>query len=385
MKSGALTRVAILSPFIILVLPVSGRAQLSLAAKQVYESAAVVPTNIDGITTFRSPPKGFDAVHAADTELALFGLPPRPDSGTDPLPYERWVRAMSGLGRRATAPLEAMRIYSRNAMPVGAPTIGAAGKPSKAYTGNWSGIANTIPGLMRWNSEKSWYFVNAEFNVPVAEQAFATGGGFVSSCHQVAELSWAGIDGFFNSPVLQGGTQSEAYCKDGVPKTEYYAWVSWPPSYPNLVPVFPVNPGDDIFVTTFDTSPTDGYVAVVDLTQNVSKQVHLKWKVGPHLVGNSAEYIVERPGGCPAEGAFCELANYVQTNWADSWASTFERGLSRNPVGFPGSTSPSTYLITMYWERLIQNISTAAAAGKYGLVFSDENCAFIGGCTYKEP
>jgi Peptidase A4 family len=367
MKSGTLIRVAVLAPFIVLLLPVSGRAQLSLAAKQVYESAAVVPTNIDGITTYRPRPMGFDAVHAADTELALYGLPQPPNSQADPTAYGEWLKAMTRLGQSATGPLEDMHIVSRNMMS----GIGPAGQPVNGSP-NWSGFVNFIPGgLASWNSEKSFYEVTSEFNVPVAKQAFAGGGRYVCSGGWAAEVSWNGIDGANNGDVLQGGSYSAAYCNGGSRMTQYCGWVEWYPSYPILcIHTMTVNPGDDMFVTTWDTSPTDGYVFVDDLTQGVYKIVHLKPKIKPYLVGNSAEYIVERPGR--ANNSLFPLANYVQ-DYMIGYAYPFH---------FTTEYAPglNSLLVTMTNDQGTEYISSVAHLGKEGAFFSDENCALYEGC-----
>jgi Peptidase A4 family len=379
MKSGTLISVAVLSSFAIMLLPVTGRAQLSLAAKQVYESAAVVPTNIDGIRTYRALPKGFDPVHAEDTELALYGLPSRPP---DPEGYQQWARVMTALRQPATGPLEDMHISAGVAIPAGPVVNGPAGTPSTIILANWSGIANTVPGLTSWSPEKSIAEVWSEFSVPVAEQAFATGGGYVCDGGWDAEASWSGIDGLTGGSVLQGGSYSAAYCKDGLRKTQYYAWVEWYPSY-YIIKEFNVNPGDDIFVSVIDGGPTNGLVFVEDLTQGVYKIVSLKAKIKPYLIGKSAEYIVERPFiNCKSitDCQLSNLANYVQNYWAGSYAYTFDGENASSPHSeFPGSHSRSTYLLTMAYG-LAEPISTAYAAGRTGLFFTDENCAFSGGC-----
>jgi hypothetical protein len=373
MKSRTLLRAGVVALSLVLSLPLSGRAQISIAAKLVYQSAAVVPTNIDGITSFPPPPNGFDAVDAADAELALHGLPPRPNGTTDPEALGHWVKAMRMLGQPATGPLVDMHITSRNLMPAGPPVTGRAGRPTMGASYNWSGIANTIPGLTSWNPENSFYMVSSEFSVPVAGQAFAGGGTQLCSGGLALEASWNGIDGFSNGDVLQGGSLSAASCKDGTRKAQYFAWVEWFPSYPILM-AFDVNPGDDMYVVTWDTSATDGYVFVDDLTQGVYKTHHLKPKRKPYLVGNSAEYIVERPAGSSLY--LYPLANYVHNYWAGSYAYTFG-----GAEYVPGANSPATFLMTMINDQGTESISTVSAAGQNGLFFSDENCALGGGCT----
>ncbi len=376
LRSAVLSTAALI-PFCAGAIPAS--AQISIAAKQVYESSHVVPTNIPGVTTFRVPPKGFDAIHAADPELAVYGLPPRPDAQSEPDAYAKWAKAMSHLGKQATGPIKDMHVTSRNARLVGPLTASPAGTPSTSTSGNWSGIANTVPGLTSWDPNKSFDYVISEFNVPVAQQAFASGGGYVCDGGWDWEVSWNGIDGFLNGDVLQGGSSSAAYCSGGTRSTSYCAWVEWYPSY-NILCQFGVNSGDDMYVETYDTSPTNGYVFVDDLTLGLYATVHLQPTTTPYLVGNSAEYIVERP--CCRGGLGYPLANYIRDYWADSYAYTFARAASgKATTEVPGSQASSTYLISMVNDQGTDTISTASAAGKNGLVFSIEGCAYLPGCT----
>ena len=141
LRSAALAA-AVAVPFCIAALPAA--AQLSLAVKQVYKSAGMIPTNIPGITTFPAPPKGFDPVHAEDTELARYGIPPRP---ADPEGYAQWAQAMSHLGQPATGPLVDMHISSRAMTPAGPTVSSATGGSTKVGAYAWSGVANTVPGL----------------------------------------------------------------------------------------------------------------------------------------------------------------------------------------------------------------------------------------------
>jgi len=347
----------------------------SAAVKQTYEGSHFLPTNIPGITTFQAPPGGFDPINAADEELAVYGMPPRPGAQAQPEAYAKWAAAMSRPTTRVTGSLTDMHIASTSGRPAGpaaAPTSGEEGQSSVNYY-NWSGVANTIPGLTSWNAHNSFYYVVSEFNVPVAEQAFKSGGGYVCDGGWDYEVSWNGIDGFNNGDVLQGGSLSAAYCSGGSKSTAYCGWVEWYPSY-NILCQFAVNPGDDMFVETWDTSSTNGYVYIQDNTLGISGVVHLQPTTTPYLVGNSAEYIVERP--CCNNGRYDTLANYVQDFWADNYAYTFSDTLE-----YPGSTASSTYLIGMVNDQDSQIISSAYTGGNYGIVFQDENCAREGGCT----
>ena len=352
----------------------AARAQ-SPGVRHAYETSHSVPTNIRGITGFAAPPAGFDALHAADEQLAGYGLPPRPDLHAAPEAYATWARAMRTPSHRATAPLRDMHMSSTNGHRAGPAKLaaGLAATPSTISFYNWSGIANTVPGLTAWNGNRSFYSVVSEFNVPVARQALGVCDGGWDY-----EVNWNGIDGLDNGDVLQGGSYSAAYCNNGSTATDYCAWVEWYPSYPILCE-FTVHPGDVMFVETWDTSSTNGYVYIHDLTLGISATYHLQPTQPPYLVGNSAEYIVERP--CCDGTHDLTLANYIENFWADSYAYTFAANRAGGATAqFPGANAPSTYVISMVNDQNTQVISVPVTGGHYDITFSTENCARSGGC-----
>ncbi|HMD84162.1 MAG TPA: G1 family glutamic endopeptidase, partial [Terriglobia bacterium] len=195
---------------------------------------------------------------------------------------------------------------------------------------------------------------------------------------------WNGIDGDLDgNALLQGGTLSGVSCSNpyGWPliSTSYYAWLEWWPAYP-IIATFDVNPGDDFFVETYDTTATQGYVWLEDETLGISAIFGITSSGGPGLIGNSAEYIVERPC-CIGSNSF-PLANYVQNFWVNSDAETFyeyAKGLAT--PWYPGSTLTNNVLAIMVDDSDTHNISVPQALGKYGIFFQAESCAYSGGCT----
>jgi hypothetical protein len=359
-------------------------AAQSEAAKAVYDASAIVPTNVRGIRTFNAPPPGFDPRGASDEELATYGYPPRPPQGDEH--YATWAKAMAAAKNRWNGPLKVTNYWNGPMRPAKAPAEAAANTtatgPTLAYSYNWSGIANTNT-LEEYSETTSFYYVMSDFNVPTAQQAFKSGayesGNICDGNWDLASV-WNGIDGFSNGDVLQGGTISGALCSGGETSYWYQSWIEWWPSYA-MIGEFYVKPGDDFFVVTWDTSSTQGYVFLEDLTTETWGTWSLTPTTTPYLVGNSAEYVVERP--CCIGSYFYPLANYVQDFWADSLAVDFtdyNKGIA-TPY-YPGSTSPSTYLINMVNDQDTQVISYPAALGKYGIWFQDAKCVLFGGCTF---
>jgi len=358
-------------------------AAQSSAARAVYDASAVVPTNVQGIRTFQPPPAGFNPLAATDEEIATYGFPPRPPQN-DADHYAQWARAMAAAKKRWNGELKVTDIWHGPKRPAAAPPEVSAlweTGPTVGYSYNWSGFVNSST-LTEWSPTGSFYMVVSEFNVPVAQQAFnssATKSGNICDGGLDLESSWNGIDGFGDQyAVLQGGTMSASYCDGSSTGTQYWAWIEWWPN-PSLGE-FPVNPGDDIYVATYDTSATQGYVFLEDLTTQTWSTYGLQPPPGkPGLIGNSAEYVVERP--CCRGSNLYPLANYVQEYWANNWAVTFydyDKGAA-TPYN-PGSTT-STYLLIMVDDGDSQTISVPATQGRYGILFQDVNCAYIDGCT----
>jgi hypothetical protein len=354
----------------IMMMPLAGAAMAqSPSAARVYESSHTVPTNVPGVTSFPELPAGFDAVNASAEQRAAYGLPPAPNQATDPDNYAKWKKAMSNAGhaRRYAGPLIVTKGKSMPMKAAGTPA-GSADGTTSVGSYNWSGVANLIPGLTSWNASNSFLAVYSEFNVPVAQEAFNFCDGTLDW-----EVSWNGIDGYSNGDVLQGGSSSQAFCSNNVTSTQYYAWIEWYPSYP-ILGAFYVNPGDDMYVATFATSPTNGFVYLCDLTLAICATYHLAPTMPPYLVGNSAEYIVERP--CCNGSNYYALANYVQDFWAGNYAYT-----GAYVLHYPGQTGSTTALITMFSDNNIPISYTPEIGLNYQIWFNDENCAQVGGCT----
>jgi len=342
--------------------------------KAIYDASSTVLTSVAGVRTFNPPPAGFNAVAASDEDLATYGFPPRPNQQNNPAEYARWAKAMAAAKIRWNGELKPTGLYSgpaRAAKPAAAASATSA--TSAVYYYNWSGFINTN-SLTAYNPNTSFSYITSEFNVPAVSQAVnACDGGWDW------EVSWNGIDGSKNqNALLQGGSASGALCSGSTKATSYYAWVEWYPAYP-MLSAFNINPGDDMYVATWITSPTQGYVFVIDMTKSLSYTAALTPNGGAGLIGNSAEYVVERPC-CRGANDF-PLPNYVWDFWANSSAYTFA-GQAKGTTGFyPGSTAASNWLTYMVDDQDTQVISAPTAQGKYGIFFEAQHCAVDPGCT----
>ena len=372
-------------------------------AHATFASAPKLNTSVEGVHAFPAPPNDFNFLTATNRELLTYGLPQRPDKTTDAKGYGHWERAMSAIqscnesyqsSESATTStssaktchatdVKALPVSSRNAQRGNNPTekSNADGTSAVSFF-NWSGIANTNT-LTKWNTKTSFDEVVSIWNVPVANHPF---GNIPCSDGPWWEVTWNGIDGFSNGDVVQGGSSSYwdgGGCKGAI---SYYGWVEWYPSYSILQILCgsnpcAVGPGDDFEVITYGAPGTsEQFVFVEDVTQQWSGTFGMTYKSGPGLVGNSAEYIVERP--CCNGSNENPLGNYVWEFFDDSFAYD-----GAGTLFYPGNTTAKTYIISMLADDGSTVISTpefygtAGNQGKYSFWLTDENCAQSGGCT----
>jgi hypothetical protein len=176
--------------------------------------------------------------------------------------------------------------------------------------------------------------------VPTAHQAFGScdGGWDFSS-------QWPGIDGFGSNDVLQAGVEVDAYCNGGATASFYSAWIEWFPFNETRVSSPVINPGDLIFVEVWNTSPTNGYAYFFNYSTLESAEYNLTAPSGTTLVGNSIEWIVERPG---VGGGLATLTNYIDVPWPYGIAWNYTA--SRPTYFYEGKNPPlpnTLYVITM--------------------------------------
>jgi hypothetical protein len=180
-----------------------------------------IATNLSGVTTSITPPRGFDPLQASDRDLADFGFPPRPDVNANPKAHARWSKALTASKTRIVPRLEMTNVY-HGPMRAGTQLTGSTGTSS-----NWSGVV-VFSGATSYNTSTTFYYVYADYVLPVAGQAFGacTGGWDYSA-------SWVGIDGYGSNDVLQAGLESDAYCSGYAMETNYSAWIEWAPASEN--------------------------------------------------------------------------------------------------------------------------------------------------------
>ena len=285
-------------------------APLAATAQQLKPNE--LPTNIPGVTTIAAPPEWFNPQEATDQELEYYGYPPRPDQFQEPKAFATWQKAMGSSKERIAPVLEVTNNFAGPAkLTAGAEAASASG--SAATSPNWSGYVNTN-GSTSYGSS-SFHYVVGEYVVPVARQAY----GKCASTRDYS-ITWVGIDGWSSSDVLQAGSEADASCSSGKTSTYYSAWYEWYPYNWTRITNLPIIPGDDLFVEVWNTSSTAGHAYL--LNYNTDQFVTVNFSAPPktHLVGNSAEWIVERPG---IGGSLATLTNYISDYFSDAYAYNF--------------------------------------------------------------
>lgn len=302
-----------LSAAIILAVPMAGIAQ-NPHKLQPNEREL----NIPGHTSIVSAPAGFDPLTASAEDLAYYGYPPAPNQNTEPKAYATWAKAMRASKSRVIPQLEQTSIVHGPKKPakLSNPTAvesnaALKGQPSNtAYSYNWSGYVD-FSGATSFGS-KSYYFTVNDLVVPVAQQAGCDGGWDWGS-------SWNGIDGDGSNDVLQAGIEFDAYCSGSTRSSYYSTWYEWAPYSEVRVPSVPIVPGDDIFIEVWDTSATSGHAYVVNENTGLYFNVSFGPPPGYSLIGNSAEWVVERP---TVNGAYANLTDYTMDPFWDAYAYT---------------------------------------------------------------
>jgi hypothetical protein len=183
-----------------------------------------------------------------------------------------------------------------------------------------------------------------------------------------------GIDGFGSPDVLQAGTEADAYASGGTTATFYAAWIEWFPFNESRISNFLVAPGDEMFVEVWNTSATVGNAYLVNITTQQAVAFTFNAPVGTSLVGNSAEWVVERPA---VGGSLATLTNYVACPFDVCYAVGSVNGGTYNQAYYPGINLAGT---AVYAISMLDNggnvTSTPALVGPLDIWFRDTGSAY---------
>jgi hypothetical protein len=322
-----------------------------------------IPTNVANIKALPALPAGFDALNASPEALQGHGLPPRPNQTKDPKAYTAWKTLVTNAKTYVPAKLEETNIFHKPAQLKGSLSQPPAGgkNPTVVYLQNWSG-----PTIYDGNKPFATSYVMGYWTIPFAQQPFGSPDGTWDWSSQ-----WVGIDGYGSNDVFQAGTEVDAYANSGGGTAQFYSfWIEWYPFSETRVSL-PVGAGDTVVVEVWNTSPTNGYAFLENLSTGKYSYYNLTAPSGTTLQGTSAEWIVERPF---VNGAFARLTNYV----ADSFTFCSAGGYDYQVAYYPGTdyTPTGTVYLTTMLDNSNNVISYCDLNGLFGIWFFDTGSAY---------
>jgi hypothetical protein len=232
------------------------------------------------IRTFEPPPHGFDPFTASPAELARHGFPPLP---TDPHHLARYRRLMNELkGRFRYVP----------------PTFRELEIKADVQTSNtWSG------GVVYAPTGTSFQWIQGDWAVPGVAAEDQNEWEYMSS--------WIGID---DANPCQVGVTCEIYQSgSNITTNPPFAWYEWVPAKGQAITSLSVSPGDmvtAVLCTQQGAGSTSATVFFINRTTGAATSFVLYAPNNVALVGNSAEWIVERPTLNAQDGTIAKLPFY---------------------------------------------------------------------------
>jgi hypothetical protein len=236
------------------------------------------------VRTFRPPPPGFDPLTASAAQLNHHGFPARPD---DPHLLERYRRVFERLKGKFQYIEPTFQINrNRPSRPRNALTL-----TSFEYSG----------GAIYAPAGKSFRGIQADWVIPNVYPPTQ------NTSYQCA--IWIGLDGLgvSNDRVCQAGVSYEVYTLGNSLTRNVSLFAEWYPDNPITVTTLTISPGD--FVTfvlcTSASDPTKrdhidtarAYFTNNTSGHSTSMEFHPLINSGITLIGNCAEWIVEKPYG----------------------------------------------------------------------------------------
>ena len=251
----------------------------------------------DGVRLFKTPPEGFDLRKASDRELAIYGMPRRPDPRTHARLAARWesiatrplrfVAPEFGIDPPFVRTAPALRASSiSGSLAFGLSSHAWSGalvnrqnsEPLDVVTGTWT-VPAVSPPLSAWNGN-----------------AWTDGGPYTCG-------TWVGLDGWTVTELLQAGTASSVTVLNGQPHTKYYAWTEWFGAPPKTLSNFAVSAGDQISCgVCAPFEDTHGVASFLNHTTGLAMTFGIEPPSGKTLRGNNAEWIVEDPAQVTSTG-----------------------------------------------------------------------------------
>lgn len=258
-----------------------------------------IQTDISGVEAYLQPPENFDPERASNADLHEHGFPSRPDREKDRASYMLWKRLTSAKRTRIVPKLSQTCIRHGPASILSERQVTPG--TIAAQSNNWSGFAIVAPPNT-FNTGAS--HLSAVFTCPQATGVAMGAGEYHSS-------QWIGLDGYGSNDVLQCGTCADLVNPGGV--SVNYAWFEWFPNYEIKIDNLPVSFFDRINAAVYiiDPSghgPVQYHISLENERTLKSVDLRLYPPNGTSLIGDTAEWIIERPG---VNGQLSLLSRYI--------------------------------------------------------------------------
>jgi hypothetical protein len=299
-----------------------------------------------------------DPMALTPREITRRGYPLRPDPVAAPDDYTKWLKAVR---------VDNLTVSNRG---VRDPDGLRFGESSRA---TWSGyyVSDPSPGTV-------YDSVSGNFNVPNVK-AF----GFPRIAETLRSSLWVGMDGVSqaDTDLVQAGVSANLMVFGNIYAwaaiQQLGVWVEWIPDYPIMLPNLAVTSGDSmefaVSMTKWDNSSEDCCL-VVDpdnmhyYIYNFTKHTQLFGCIGTlpecqnapqsgqHFVGNTAEWIMERPQ--VVGSSLPDLANYGRAQITGAKASD-----NWSVVQHSIYTDANTHITMAVAVPTLHTLSEAASAG----------------------
>ncbi len=254
-----------------------------------------------GLTTFPTPPAGFNPTDASAAQLSEYGFAPRPPAGED----QAWVAAMSHWRYNLVDPVIQNLANRPGTRPQASTPENSAAPDSIGsncgffqllYAGNARASAPECPLYEDEAYQPNGYYgVQAGWTVPTVTPTAKNS----SSAIWPGIGGYADLDGLSNDSLVQAGTEQDYVAGSGA---GYYAWYeaccTTDPDQ-RVISNFPVHPGDVMFVDVdlLASNAAASYSTLVTydiINETTGEGLSIDENFSPPS-GGEAEFIVENP------------------------------------------------------------------------------------------
>jgi Peptidase A4 family len=304
------------------------------------------------VRTYAATPEGFDPREATDRQLLSHGLPRRPDAEKEPEWRAAWDKAFTRPTTWIVPEFHELNDRSHGRVRPAArkklPSLSEAAALANATSGNWSGAADFSA------KGKPYRWVAGQWTVPNPHAPGA--GSYYAS-------EWVGIDGWNSNDVLQAGTETEITEILWFNIANVYTWWEWFPAGEVAITNLPVSAGDVMYCLICVNSTTSATVYFSNQSSGVSTSFTITAPAGTTLVGNVAEWIVERPtiGGNVASLTDYDIVWFDEclAGWAAGGVIGIDDLASATPITMTGNggadlsipTIENSHVLKVTWRQ----------------------------------